>query len=94
MALFLKIIEWSDDSKDQLVYKYPLKNAGREVNQKSKLVVRESQEAIFVHKGQICDIFPQVRTISIRRYSRYFPSSRAGNTRSRRRSRSTYISSA
>ncbi len=58
MALFLKIIEWSDDSKDQIVYKYPLKNAGREVNQKSKLVVRESQEAIFVHKGQICDIFP------------------------------------
>ncbi len=58
MALFLKIIEWADDSKNTLVYKYPFKNAGREVNQKSKLVVRESQEAIFVHKGQICDIFP------------------------------------
>ena len=58
MALFLKVIEWSDDTKDRIVYKYPFKNAGREVNHKSKLVVRESQEAIFVHKGQICDIFP------------------------------------
>lgn len=58
MALFLKIIEWKDDSKDTLVYRYPLPKGGREVNQKSKLIVRESQEAIFVHKGQICDIFP------------------------------------
>ena len=58
MALFLKQIEWSDDSKNTLVYKYPLKNGGREINQKSKLIVRESQAAIFVHKGQICDIFP------------------------------------
>lgn len=58
MALFLKIIEWADDSKNTLVYKYPFKNGGREVNQKSKLIVRESQEAIFVHKGKICDVFP------------------------------------
>ncbi len=58
MALFSKIIEWSDSSKDTLVYKYPLAKAGRELNNKSKLIVRESQEAIFVHKGQICDIFP------------------------------------
>lgn len=58
MALFAKIIEWSDDTKDTLVYKYPLKKAGRELNNKSKLIVRESQEAVFVHKGQICDIFP------------------------------------
>lgn len=58
MALFLKIIEWADDTQNTLVYKYPFKDKGREVNQKSKLVVRESQEAIFVHKGQICDIFP------------------------------------
>ena len=58
MALFLKIIEWADDSKNTLVFKYPFKDKGREVNQKSKLIVRESQQAIFVHKGQICDIFP------------------------------------
>ena len=58
MALFLKILEWTDDSKDTLVYKLPLEKGGREINQKSKLIVRESQQAIFVHKGKICDIFP------------------------------------
>lgn len=58
MALFSRIIEWSDNSKNTLVYKYPLDKGGRELNNKSKLVVRESQEAVFVHKGQICDIFP------------------------------------
>lgn len=58
MALFRKIIEWADDSKNTLVYKYPLEKGGREVNQRSKLVVRESQQAIFVHKGKICDVFP------------------------------------
>ncbi len=57
MALFLKIIEWADDTKDTLVYKVPLKNGGREINHKSKLIVRESQQAIFVHKGKICDVF-------------------------------------
>ncbi len=58
MALFLRILEWTDNSKDTIVYKFPLPKGGREINHKSKLVVRESQEAIFVHKGQICDIFP------------------------------------
>ncbi len=58
MALFLRIIEWTDSSSDTLVYKFPLPKGGREINHKSKLIVRESQQAIFVHKGQICDIFP------------------------------------
>lgn len=58
MALFLRIIEWADDSKNTLVYKYPLNKGGREINHKSKLIVRESQQAVFVHKGQICDVFP------------------------------------
>ncbi len=57
MALFLRILEWADDSKNTLVYKLPLKKGGNEINHKSKLIVRESQTAIFVHKGQICDVF-------------------------------------
>ncbi len=57
MALFLRILEWNDESRNQLVYKLPLKNEGREINHKSKLIVREGQQAIFVHKGQICDVF-------------------------------------
>ena len=55
--LFRLNIEWSDDTQNTMVYKYPFKNAGKEVNDKSSLTVRESQVAIFVHKGQIADVF-------------------------------------
>lgn len=51
----LKIVEWQDDSKDTLVYKFPMD--GRQLMKGSKLTVREGQVAIFVHKGQIADIF-------------------------------------
>ena len=57
MALFRLNVVWNDDSKNKLVYKYPLKNYGREINNKSTLTVKESQCAIFVHKGQIADVF-------------------------------------
>ena len=57
MALFRLNIEWSDTTSDTIVYKYPFKNDGREVNNKSSLTVRESQVAVFVHKGVIADIF-------------------------------------
>ena len=57
MALFRLNLVWNDDSKITLVYKYPLKNFGREINNKSTLTVKESQCAIFVHKGQIADVF-------------------------------------
>ena len=57
MALFRLNIEWADSSKNTLVYKYPFKKGGREVNDKSRIVVRESQCAVFVHKGQVTDVF-------------------------------------
>ena len=38
MALFLKILEWADDSKNTLVHKLPLTRGGRDVNHKSKLI--------------------------------------------------------
>lgn len=57
MALFRINIEWTDNTGNTLVYKYPFKNGGREVNDRSSLTVRESQVAIFVYKGQICDVF-------------------------------------
>ena len=57
MALFRLNILWNDDSKNTLVYKYPFKKQGREVNDKSTLTVKESQVAVFVHKGQIADVF-------------------------------------
>ncbi len=57
MALFRLNIEWKDDSKDTIVYRYPFKNSGREVNNNSSLTVRESQVAVFVYKGKIADVF-------------------------------------
>ena len=51
----LKVIEYKDDSQNQLVYQFPME--GREIMNGSALTVRESQVAIFVHKGQIADIF-------------------------------------
>ena len=52
----LKVIEWKDDSKDTVVYRYPLTDRD-EIMTSSTLVVRESQCAIFMHKGQIADVF-------------------------------------
>ena len=57
MALFRLNIEWADNSNDTLVYKYPFKKSGREVNDKSTLTVRESQCAVFVYKGQVDSVF-------------------------------------
>lgn len=52
----LKVIEWEDSSTNTMVYRYPLTDRDAIMNS-STLVVRPSQIAIFVHKGQICDIF-------------------------------------
>ena len=51
----LKVIEWTDPAKNVIVYKFPMEN--REIMMGSALTVRESQVAIFVHKGKISDIF-------------------------------------
>ena len=52
----LKVIEWEDSSKDTIVYRYPLTDRD-EIMTSSTLVVRPSQAAIFVHKGQVADVF-------------------------------------
>ena len=52
----LKVIEWKDNAKDVIVYRYPLSDRD-EIMTSSTLIVRESQCAIFMHKGQIADIF-------------------------------------
>lgn len=52
----LSVVEWKDSSKDTIVYRFPL-NKRDEIMNSSTLVVRESQMAIFVHKGEIADIF-------------------------------------
>lgn len=53
---FLSVIEWKDSSADVLVFRYPMES-GAEIMNSSTLVVRESQVVVFVHKGQIADVF-------------------------------------
>ncbi len=52
----LSVIEWKDESKDVIVYRYPLTSRD-EIMNSSTLVVRESQCAVFMHKGQVADVF-------------------------------------
>ena len=52
----LEVIEYKNEDKNLIVYRYPLTDRD-EIMTNSTLVVRESQVAIFVHKGQICDVF-------------------------------------
>lgn len=52
----LKNIEWTDDSRDTIVYKVDLKRDY--VSKGSALTVRDSQAAIFAHKGKMADVFP------------------------------------
>ncbi len=52
----MEVIEWKDSSKDILVYRFPLTDRD-EIMNSSSLVVRPSQVALFVHKGQVADVF-------------------------------------
>ena len=52
----LEVLEWKDSSKDILVYRHPM-DKREEIMNSSTLIVRESQVAVFVHKGQIADVF-------------------------------------
>lgn len=52
-----KVIDWKDDSSDTMVYRFQMPSDKYEIMSGSKLTVRESQVAVFVHKGKIADIF-------------------------------------
>ena len=54
-AQFLDILEWLDDSTDTLAWRFPMR--GQEIQNGGQLVVRESQEAVFVNEGQMADVF-------------------------------------
>ena len=52
---FLEIIEWQDDSRDTLSFRYP--DMDKEIKNGAQLIVRESQVAQFVYLGQFGDSF-------------------------------------
>src|SRR4029453_1782858 len=46
---FIDIIEWLDDSRDTIVWRFP--RYDNEIKMGSQLIVRESQVAVFVNEG-------------------------------------------
>src|SRR5258705_11220201 len=56
---FIEVIEWLDDSNNTLLYRFPVKD--QEIKNGAQLIVRESQNAVFVVEGQIADLFPPGR---------------------------------
>ena len=52
---FLEIIEWTDDSRDTLSWRYP--DEDKEIKNGAQLIVRESQTAQFLYLGQFGDTF-------------------------------------
>ena len=52
---FIDIVEWLDDTRDTIVWRFPRHD--NEIKMGAKLVVRESQTAVFVNEGQIADAY-------------------------------------
>jgi membrane protease subunit (stomatin/prohibitin family) len=52
---FIEVIEWLDESKDTLLYRFPVYQ--QEIKNGAQLIVRESQTAVFVFEGQVADVF-------------------------------------
>lgn len=52
---FIDIIEWTDDSRDTLSFRFP--DEDREIKNGAQLIVRESQVAQFVYLGEFGDQF-------------------------------------
>jgi excisionase family DNA binding protein len=51
----IEIIEWTDDSRDTLSYRWP--DDDKEIKRGAQLIVRESQMVQFVYLGQFGDLF-------------------------------------
>ena len=52
---FIDVIEWTDDTRDTMVWRF--ERHGNEIKYGAKLTVREGQTAVFVHEGQMADVF-------------------------------------
>ena len=60
---FIDIIDWTDNTNDTVVYKFP--RFQNEIKMGAQLTVRESQIAVFMNEGQIADVFqPGMYTLS------------------------------
>lgn len=51
----IDIIEWLDNSSDMMVYRF--ERYDNEIKYGAKLVVRESQNCVFINEGKLADVF-------------------------------------
>src|SRR5688500_3439989 len=59
----IDIIEWLDDTRDTMVWRFP--RYENEIKHGAKLTVRESQAAAFVNEGALADLFLQPGTYTL-----------------------------
>ena len=52
---FIDVIEWTDDTGNSMIWKFP--RYDNEIKNGAQLIVRESQVAVFLHEGELGDIF-------------------------------------
>jgi membrane protease subunit (stomatin/prohibitin family) len=52
---FIDVIHWVDDTRDTMVWRFQREDF--EIKYGAKLTVREGQAAVFVHEGQLADVF-------------------------------------
>lgn len=52
---FIDVIHWVDDTQDTMVSRF--EREGHEIKMGAKLTVREGQAAVFIHEGQLADVF-------------------------------------
>ena len=52
---FIDVLQWTEDDNGTLAWRYPM--ADMEIQNGARLVVRESQMAMFVNEGQVADVF-------------------------------------
>ena len=57
---FIEVIAWTDDTRDTMVWRFETR--GNAIKYGAKLTVREGQAAVFVHEGQIADVFGALGT--------------------------------
>jgi membrane protease subunit (stomatin/prohibitin family) len=52
---FIDVIQWTDDTRDTMVWRFERED--HEIKYGAKLTVREGQAAVFIHEGQMADVF-------------------------------------
>ncbi len=52
---FIDIIEWTDDTSDTMIWRFPRYNS--EIKNGAQLTVRETQAAVLVNEGQFADVY-------------------------------------